>query len=172
MVVNIHSNASYLSEAKARSQTCGHFFMGWQPKDGKPICLNNAFHVSANILRFVVASAAKAELGALYHNCQTGIIFQQTFKAMGHMQPKTPVHCNNATTVGIANNTVKRQRLRSMEMCYFRICTHSAGILAKRTWLITKVSITQAPIMWLFVLGTYTWIITPEYSRGPYCPAL
>jgi hypothetical protein len=31
----------------------------------------------------------------------------------------TPVHCDNATTVGIANNTVKRQRSRSMEMRYF-----------------------------------------------------
>jgi hypothetical protein len=38
---------------------------------------------------------------------------------MGHPQPKTPVHCNNATAVGIANNTVKRQCSRSMEMRFF-----------------------------------------------------
>jgi hypothetical protein len=75
MILNIHWDASYLSEAKARSRTCGHFFMGWMPQDGEPICLNGVFHVSTTILRFVVASAAKAELGALYHNCQTGIIF-------------------------------------------------------------------------------------------------
>ncbi len=30
--------------------------------------------------------------------------------------PKTPIRCNNAMTVGIANNTVKRQQSRSMEM--------------------------------------------------------
>ena len=84
MVMNIHSDRSYLSEAKAHSWTYGHFFMGWQPKDGKPISLNGAFHVSTNILRFVVASAAEAELSALYHNCQTGIVFCQTLKAMGH----------------------------------------------------------------------------------------
>jgi hypothetical protein len=35
---------------------------------------------------------------------------------MGHLQPKTPVHWDNATAVGIANNTIKRQRLRAMEM--------------------------------------------------------
>jgi hypothetical protein len=29
---------------------------------------------------------------------------------MGHPQPKTPVHCDNTTAVGIANNTIKRQR--------------------------------------------------------------
>ncbi len=28
MILNIHSDASYLLEAKARSRTCGHFFMG------------------------------------------------------------------------------------------------------------------------------------------------
>jgi hypothetical protein len=68
MIMNIHSDASYLLEAKARSRACGHFFMGWMPKDDEPIRLNGAFYVSANIMRFVVALAAKAELGALYHN--------------------------------------------------------------------------------------------------------
>ena len=28
MVVNIHSEASYLSESGAQSRACGHFFMG------------------------------------------------------------------------------------------------------------------------------------------------
>jgi hypothetical protein len=40
---------------------------------------------------------------------------------MGHPQPKTPVHCDNATAVGIANNIIKRQRLRAMEMRFFWI---------------------------------------------------
>jgi hypothetical protein len=75
MILNIHSDASYLSEANACSRTCGHCFMGWIPQDGKPIRLNGAFHVSTTILHFVVTSYAEAELGALYHNYQTGIIF-------------------------------------------------------------------------------------------------
>jgi hypothetical protein len=40
---------------------------------------------------------------------------------MGHPQPKTPVHCDHATAVGIANNTIKRQRSRAMEMSFFWI---------------------------------------------------
>jgi hypothetical protein len=95
--------------------------MGWMAQDDKPIRLNGAFHVSTTILRFVIASAAEAELGALYHNCQTGNIFQLTLTDMGHLQPKTPVHCDNATAVGIVNNTIKRQRLQSMEMRFFWI---------------------------------------------------
>jgi hypothetical protein len=115
----IYLDASYLSKAKVCSQTCGHFFMGWIPKDSNPIKINGTFHVCTNVLRFMVASAAEAELGTLYNNCQTGIVCCQSLKAMGHKQPKTPVHCNNATAVGIANNTVKRQCLRSMKMFFF-----------------------------------------------------
>ncbi len=40
MIVNIHLDASYLLEAKAQSRACGHFFMGWMPKDNEPIHLN------------------------------------------------------------------------------------------------------------------------------------
>ncbi len=119
MVMNIHSDASYLSEPQARSRTCGHFFMGSLPTDGDPILLNGAFFVNTTIMRFVVASAAEAELGALFRNCQDGIIFRLTLENMGHPQPRTPVHCDNATAVGISNNTVKRQRARAMEMRFF-----------------------------------------------------
>ena len=58
MVMNVHSDASYLSESDAQSRACGHFFMGWSPTDGDPIKLNGAFFTLCTILRFVVASAA------------------------------------------------------------------------------------------------------------------
>jgi hypothetical protein len=80
--------------------------MGSIPEDGGPIILNGAFHVNTQIMRFVVASAAKAELGALFRNCQDGIIFHLSLHNLGHPQPKKIVHCDNATSVGIASNTV------------------------------------------------------------------
>ena len=43
MIMNVHSDASYLSESDAHSRACGHFCMGWTPKDGDPIKLNGAF---------------------------------------------------------------------------------------------------------------------------------
>ena len=72
--------------------------------------MNWAFYVNTTILRFVVASAAEAEVGALFHNCQDGIIFRQTLEDLGHTQPRTPVHWDNATAVGIANNIVRQKR--------------------------------------------------------------
>ncbi len=76
--MNIHSDALYLSKLSACSRACGHFFMGKVPIDGNPIKLNGEFHTLCAILRFVVASAAEAELGALFLNCQEGMIFKLT----------------------------------------------------------------------------------------------
>jgi hypothetical protein len=122
MIMNVHSDASYLSEAEACSRACSHFFMGWKAKDGNPIKLNGFYFSLCAILCFVVASAAKAKLGALFLNCKEGMIFRMTLKELGHPQTKTQVHCNNATNVAITNNTIKRQRLQSMEMRYFGVC--------------------------------------------------
>jgi hypothetical protein len=62
--------------------------MGSLPKDNEPIQINGAFHISTNVICFGVASMAKAELGALYHNCQISIIFCSILKDMGHIQSK------------------------------------------------------------------------------------
>ena len=134
MVMNIHSNASYLSETKSRSRSCGHFFVGWMPKNDKPIQLNGAFYVNTIILRFVDASAAEAKLGAFFHNCQEGIICRQTLADLVHPHPRTPVHCNNATAVRIANNTVKRQRFGSMEMRFFWVGNKEAPNIYEICW--------------------------------------
>jgi hypothetical protein len=134
MIMNIHSDILYILEANTQSQTCGHFFMGWMPKNGHPIKLNGAFHVSANVIYFVVASDVEAKLGALFHNYQTGIIFCSILKDMGHAQPQTPVHCNNATAVGIANSTVKRQQLQSTEMQLFGISDKCAQDMYALHW--------------------------------------
>jgi hypothetical protein len=112
MVLNI----LYLTEPNGRSRASRHFFMGSLPEDGKPIILSGAFHTLCSILHFVVA---EAELGVLFLNCQEGMIFRLTLEDLGHPQTKIPVHCDNATAIRIANNTITRQRSRSMEMRYF-----------------------------------------------------
>jgi hypothetical protein len=85
----------------------------------QPIKLNGAFFTPCAILQFVVASAAEAELGALFLNCKQATIFQLTIEGIDHLQLPTPVNCNNSTVVGIAYNTVKQQCSRSMNMRCF-----------------------------------------------------
>ena len=45
MILNIHSDASYLSVKGAKSRAWGHFFMGSMLKDGEAIRLNGAIFV-------------------------------------------------------------------------------------------------------------------------------
>jgi len=70
MILNIHSDASYLSEPKAQSRAVGYFFLGWLPKEGSPIKINGAILTLCTFLKFVASSAAEAELGALFLNCK------------------------------------------------------------------------------------------------------
>ena len=151
------------------------YFLGWVPKDGEPIRLNSVFHMSTMILQFVVASAAEAELDALYHNCQTGINFWLALTDIGHLQPNTLVHCNNATAVGIANNTIKRQRSGSMEMRFFWVgdkCMTSNGTQGKETLPITNASTPLVHTTQRCTHGTYTWKIPPGYYPGQWRLAL
>ena len=53
MVLNIHSDASYLSEPGGKSRAAGHFFLGWLPRDGDPIRLNGALLTLCTILSFL-----------------------------------------------------------------------------------------------------------------------
>ena len=108
--------------------------MGSVPAYNKPIKINGAIHIHAGICPNVVASAAEAELGALFYNCQNGKIHRLTLEELGHTQPPTPIHCDNETAVGIANNTVKKQRSRAMEMRYF--------------WIVDQVAQKQFNIAW------------------------
>eukprot|EP00804_Cyclotella_cryptica_P018372 CCRYP_015481-RA/>CCRYP_015481-RA protein AED:0.17 eAED:0.17 QI:0/0/0/1/1/1/2/0/862 len=99
MILNVHSDASYLSVKHAKCRAAGIFFLGSLPQNNKPIRLNGAIAVLCTILKFVAASAAEAELGALFLNAKETKIMRLTLQELGHPQPPTPIHCDNSTTV-------------------------------------------------------------------------
>jgi len=107
MILNVHSDASYLSAPKAHSCAGGYFFLGSLPRDRDPIKLNGAIHVTCTILKLVAASAAEVELGALFLNAQEAKVIRLVLAELRHPQPPTPIHIDNTTTVGIVNNTIK-----------------------------------------------------------------
>ena len=49
-----------------------------------------------------------------------------TLEELGHKQSPIPISIDNTTTVGIVNNTIKRQKSRSMEMRYFWLLDQEA----------------------------------------------
>jgi hypothetical protein len=64
MVLIVHSNAFYLSKPKVRSGAGEHFFMSATPPTPKTTAVRNL----AQLIRTVMSSTAKAELGTLYIN--------------------------------------------------------------------------------------------------------
>ena len=70
MVINIHSDASYLTASRCRSRAGGYFFLGSVLRNEENIKLNGNIAITCAILKLVAASAAEAELGALFVNTQ------------------------------------------------------------------------------------------------------
>ena len=114
MIFNINSNYSYCSAGRGRSRAGGYFFLGSIPVNGQPIKLNRNIHITCDILKLVAASAAEAELGALFLNAQEAKVLRITLHKLGHPQPPTTIHVYRTTAVGIVNNTIKRQQSRAM----------------------------------------------------------
>jgi hypothetical protein len=89
MVLLIHSDASYLSISNARSRLGGLFFLDNNPP--KQDKINGSILNIAVVIRKVVASATESEVGACFHNSQSGAPLRVTLTEMGHTQPRTPL---------------------------------------------------------------------------------
>jgi hypothetical protein len=116
MILHIHSNASYLSVSNAQSRLGGLFFLGNNsPKQNE---LNGSILSVASVIKNVVASAAESEVGACFHNAQSGALLRVTLTELGHIQPLTPLRTDNSTAFGILNKTIKKKRSKAMDMRY------------------------------------------------------
>ncbi len=123
MVLAVHSNASYLSEPAARSRAGGHFFCSSNVDDPP----NNEAELNiSKILKAVMSSAAKAELGALYINAREAIPMQHLLEEMGHKQPPTPIQTDNSTALGVVTNNIQPRRTKAMDMRFHWLQCHDS----------------------------------------------
>jgi hypothetical protein len=88
MILNVHSDASYLSAPKACSRAGGYFFLGSIPQDGDLIKLNGAIHITCAILKLVAAPTAEAELGAVV-SCLYSVQYNSIFGAPDKVRRNT-----------------------------------------------------------------------------------
>jgi hypothetical protein len=116
MILHIHSDASYLSVSNARSRLGGLFFCG--NKSPHEDNLNGSILNIASVIKNVFASAAESEVGACFHNAQSGAPLRVTLAELGHIQPPTPLRTDNSTAFGILNETIKQKRSKAMDMIY------------------------------------------------------
>ena len=113
MILHVESDASYLSEPKARSRAAGYHYLSNKPpanptKDYNPPP-NGAIHVGVQILKEVCSSAAESELAALFHNGKDACPIRTALEEMRHPQPPTPMVTNNSTVQGISTDSVKQK---------------------------------------------------------------
>jgi hypothetical protein len=103
MVLCAHADAGYLNETNSRSQAGAHIFLAKNDPIPK---LNGAVLTIATIIKFVMASAAKAELAPLFITAQEMVLLRQTLVDMGWPQPPSPIQTDNSTAVGFTNKTI------------------------------------------------------------------
>ena len=118
MILNVHSDASYVSAIKGRSHTGGYFFLGNMPQANVQTQLNGNVHITCAILKLVASSVAKVELGAQCVNTKLTNILQLTLFELGHSHQSTPIHVDNTTAIEIVNHTIKKMNSRAMEINY------------------------------------------------------
>ena len=77
MVLNLHSEASYLSEPKAKIRAGGHFWLGNKNDEHFN---NGAIVTLSSVIKHVMSSASEAELAALFYNCKAAVPLRITLE--------------------------------------------------------------------------------------------
>jgi hypothetical protein len=80
MQLKIHSDASYISEPKVKSQIRGYFYLGNKKNNPLPPLANGPLLCNSTDLKHVVSSVAEAEFGDVFSNAKTGTVTRTTLK--------------------------------------------------------------------------------------------
>jgi hypothetical protein len=113
MILHIQSDASYLSRSGARSVAGGIHYLG--NKDS-PTDINGAICAHSSIIPGVPTSAAQAEYCGVFVNGNHSVYLRNSLHDLGYPQPPTVILCDNKCATGIANDTVKAKRSKSIDM--------------------------------------------------------
>jgi hypothetical protein len=113
MVLAAHSNASFLTETKSRSRAGAHIFLS----EDDPIPRNNGPVLTlSQVIKFVMASAAEAELAALYNTAREMIPLRNALEEMGWKQPRSPNQTDNSTTTGFVQDRIIQRQIKMIWM--------------------------------------------------------
>jgi hypothetical protein len=115
MILNVHSDASYLSETKARSRAGAFMCMGTDMHGTRP---NAPVLYLSVIISTIVDSATAAEYAAAFIAAQAATSLRITLGELGYPQPATQITCDNACAVGIANDSFSQKRSKTIDMRY------------------------------------------------------
>ena len=119
-----HTDASYLTEPKARSRAGGYHFFSDKPllplrPDSPAPMHNHPVLVVCKMIERVMSSTQEAETGGGYINARELIPLRQTAIEMGHPQGPTPLQFDNKCAHGILTGELKQKQSKCMDMRYY-----------------------------------------------------
>ncbi len=123
MILCAHANAGFLNKTNSHSWAGAHIYLS---KNDPFPRFNCAILSVAQIIKFVMASAAEAELAALFVTAQEMILHRQTLINMGWPQPKSPIQRDNSTAAGVTNKTIVPSQAKMMDMHLWWLCCHGS----------------------------------------------
>ena len=113
MVLAGHADAGFANETKSRSRAGAHVFLS----ENDPIPRwNGPLLTIAQIMKYVVSSAAEAEMTALFLTAKEMVPLRNTLTEMGWKQPPSPLQSDNSTAVGMTNSTLIPKKSRSWDL--------------------------------------------------------
>ena len=108
MILSCESNDAYLIAPKSQSRVGWYHYLG--NKAGTQF--NGPIYVLAKIIKAVVGSVAKVEVGGLYMNALELSPMRTTLEELDHSHPPTLLKTDNSTADGIMKKTIIKQRQR------------------------------------------------------------
>jgi hypothetical protein len=107
-----HTDAGFLNKTNSCSRAGAHTYLS---KNDPFPQFNGAILSIAQIIKFVMALAAKSELAALFIMACEMIPHRQTLIPMGWPRPKSPIQTDNFTAAGVTNKTIVPRRSKMMD---------------------------------------------------------
>ena len=113
VILAAHADAGFLNESRARSRAGAHILLS--ENEPKPR-LNGPILTNAQIIKTVMASAAEAEMAALFITEKKMTPLRNALIEMGWPQPQTPIQTDNSTAVGFTNQKIFNKATKSSDM--------------------------------------------------------
>jgi hypothetical protein len=122
MILCAHADAIFLNKTNSYSRAGSHIYL---LEDNLFPRFNGVILSIAQIIKFIMALAAKSELAALFITAQEMIPHHQTLIAMGWPQSKSPIQMDISTAVGVTNKTIvpPRSKIMDMQFWWLHCCT-------------------------------------------------
>ena len=113
MILAAHADAGFINKSKDRSRSGAHIFISENHLKPK---LNAPLLTIAQMINYVMASSAEAEIAALYITAKNMIPLRNTLIEMGWPKPNSPIQKYRSTAVGFTNKTIVNKSTISVDM--------------------------------------------------------